>query len=164
MLKKARQFALCAHGDQLYGELPYSVHLDAVARILKPYGTTAIVIGYLHDVLEDTPVSETMIADQFGARIARCVQLVSDPPGKTRRERKKKANAQLAAVDEEGEEALALVVKTADRLANLEACVAGGNEEKLEMYRAEHEQFVEAVYRSQLCEDLWKRIRRTIES
>ena len=58
MLDQARAFALAAHGDQMYGARPYSFHLDAVVRLLSPYGIEAQVIGYLHDVVEDTEVSE----------------------------------------------------------------------------------------------------------
>ncbi len=164
MVKKARQFALQAHGKQMYGDRPYSYHLDAVASLLKPYGATAMVVGYLHDTVEDTSVTVDLITDRFGSRIARCVDLVSDPPGRNRRERKIQAYARLASVDPKSADALALIVKTADRLANLQACTNGDNQEKLAMYLAEHDAFVEAVFRPGLCDDLWRRIQRTLES
>jgi (p)ppGpp synthase/HD superfamily hydrolase len=55
---KAREFAIKAHGEQKYGEFPYSVHLDEVATIAKPYGESAEIVAYLHDVIEDTSVTK----------------------------------------------------------------------------------------------------------
>ena len=53
----ARSFAVTVHGDQRYADHPYSVNLDAVARIVEPYGTAAQVVAYLRDAVEDTQAS-----------------------------------------------------------------------------------------------------------
>jgi hypothetical protein len=45
MKHKARAWALIHHGDQKYGEHPYSVHLDAVANIAKLFGELAEVVS-----------------------------------------------------------------------------------------------------------------------
>lgn len=153
---RARAFALAAHGEQRYGDQPYSVHLDAVAEILTPFGEEAQVVGYLHDVVEDTPVSLEMLRTEFGERVAKLVSLVTDEPGANRRERKARSNAKLAAVS--AEDALALVVKAADRLANLRASAVGGADSKLGMYRREHPDFRQAAFRRDLCDDLWREI------
>ena len=50
---------------------------------------------------------------------------------------------------------LALIVKAADRLANVRACVADGNQRLLEVYRSEHPTFSRAAYRPSLCDTLW---------
>lgn len=63
---RARTFAIEAHGEQRYGDQPYSVHLDAVAGLLEPYGADAQMIGYLHDVVEDTAIT----ADRVRAELA----------------------------------------------------------------------------------------------
>lgn len=42
MIQKAREFAVKAHGGQMYGSAPYAVHLDAVAEILSGYGELAV--------------------------------------------------------------------------------------------------------------------------
>jgi (p)ppGpp synthase/HD superfamily hydrolase len=152
-VSRARAFALRAHGDQRYGDHPYSYHLDAVAEILEPYGHAAQVVGYLHDVVEDTSVPIEEIRAEFGELVAACVLLVTDLPGENRSERKLATNAKLAQVD--GEERLALIVKAADRFANVRACALSGNESKLAMYRAEHPAFREAAYRAKLCDGLW---------
>lgn len=153
MLEKARSFALAAHGAQMYGSRPYAFHLDAVARLLAPWGAEAQVIAYLHDVVEDTPVSEGEISQHFGALVADCVSLLTDPPGKLRAERKARAYAKLAGVSGAGE--LALVVKTADRLANVRCCLIDDRRALHEVYRGEHAAFRAAAYRPGLCDALW---------
>ena len=87
--------------------------------LLGPYGEEAQVVGYLHDVVEDAGVSVERIREGFGDLVAECVALVTDPPGLDRAGRKARTNAKLAKV--EGRARLALVVKAADRLANLRA-------------------------------------------
>lgn len=154
MLQQARQFAIDAHGDQQYGERPYAYHLDMVARLLRDYGELAQVIGYLHDVVEDTAVDCAQIAEHFGPLVAECVALLTDEPGANRKERKAKTYAKLAQVC--GEVELALVVKAADRLANLTECVADANHAMWTMYRNEHRVFRRAAYRAGLCDELWQ--------
>jgi (p)ppGpp synthase/HD superfamily hydrolase len=150
----AREFAVAAHGDQRYGDQPYAVHLDEVAELLAPFGELAQVVGYLHDVVEDTAVPLDAVRAQFGERVAACVALVTDEQGANRRERKARTNAKLSAVS--GEDSLALVVKAADRLANLRRSARGGSDSKLGMYRREHPAFRAATYRPGLCDELWQ--------
>ena len=56
MVQDARRFALLHHGDQKYGKVPYSVHLDGVVAILRRWGAPwyYLVAGYGHDLVEDT--------------------------------------------------------------------------------------------------------------
>ncbi len=150
---RARAFAIRAHGDQRYGTYSYSYHLDAVAEILEPFGQAAKVVGYLHDVVEDTSTPLNEIREQFGDLVARCVALVTDSPGSNRAERKLATNAKLLKVD--GDERLALIVKAADRLANVRMSALSANDEKLNMYRNEHPAFRAAAYRMGLCDGLW---------
>jgi (p)ppGpp synthase/HD superfamily hydrolase len=82
---KARKFALKHHGEQKYGEHPYIVHLDAVANLVQQYGEAAVVIAYLHDVVEDTNVSIREIEKEFGALVADCVAVLTDEPGEDRK-------------------------------------------------------------------------------
>lgn len=156
LLETARSFALAAHGDQMYGRRPYVYHLDAVVRLLLPYGTEAQVIGYLHDVVEDTEVGEDAVRARFGDRVADCVSLLTDAPGSTRAERKAMTYARLALVS--GTTELALVVKAADRLANVRACSADGEHRLRLVYQTEHPSFRRAAYRRGLCEPLWEEL------
>lgn len=153
MNTKARDFAIAAHKNQMYGVHPYSYHLDAVASIVRKYGEAAEVVAYLHDVVEDTDVSLDEIEKQFGSLVARCVAILTDEPGKDRKERKSKTYAKMAKVT--GEKNLALLVKAADRLANVRASVADKNNKLIEMYKSEYSVFKSAVYRDGLCEEIW---------
>ena len=153
LVTRARELALEAHGDQRYGSRPYHVHLDAVAELVREHGEEAQVVAYLHDVVEDTPVELGAIAEEFGQRVADCVAILTDPPGGSREERKRTTYSRMARVS--GDLELALIVKAADRLANLRACVADGNDELLAVYKEEHATFRESAYREDLCWDLW---------
>ncbi|WP_205504088.1 HD domain-containing protein [Rufibacter psychrotolerans] len=60
--RKAWQFAVQAHGEQRrkYNQEPYVRHLERVAHTVMAYGGTTgmVMAALLHDVLEDTPVTE----------------------------------------------------------------------------------------------------------
>lgn len=153
MLDCARKFALNAHGGQLYGLRPYRDHLDAVVDLLEPFGIDAQIIGYLHDVVEDTATTANDVQGIFGTFICTCVELLTDAEGRNRKEKKEKTYARLAKVH--GPETVALIVKTADRLSNVRACILDENERLLNVYRDEHAAFRSAAYRANLCENLW---------
>lgn len=61
---------LQAHKDQKrWDGRPYSTHPDKVVEILEMFGITdqeLLCAAYLHDVLEDTDVSEDLILCEFG--------------------------------------------------------------------------------------------------
>lgn len=158
MLENARKFAIEAHGDQKYGDKPYIHHLESVVAILEPHGEEAKIIGYLHDVVEDTKVTVEEIEKLFGRFVAQCVGILSDEPGKNRKERKTKTYEKMSKVT--GKETLALVVKAADRLANIEACIKDGNKSLLDMYKKEHKHFHDAIYLEGICDEIWARISR----
>lgn len=170
LLQRAREFAVNAHGDQRYGAHPYAHHLDTVAHLLQPYGEPAQVIGFLHDVVEDTPVTLEHIRADFGDLVRDCVGLLTDEPGRDRAEKKERTQAKLADVDAHSPRHLALIVKAADRHANLRQSAAGVREgdaaspRKLERYRQEHPAFRAAVYREGLCENLWEEIEAIIST
>jgi len=153
---QARAFAVAAHGGQRYGEHPYVHHLDAVASIAGSFGEAAVVAAYLHDTVEDTSATLAEVADRFGPDIAACVALLTDEPGADRKERKAKTYAKLAQVT--GPLELALIVKAADRLANVRASVKDGNARMLQVYRGEHPTFRQAAYRPGLCDPLWSEL------
>lgn len=149
----ARAFAIEAHAGQRYGDRPYSYHLDAVASLAEPYGEDAVVVAYLHDTSEDTNTTIAEIETRFGANVAACVSLLTDAPGADRKERKAKTYAKMA--DARGPHELALLVKAADRLANVRACVEDRKHGKWQLYRSEQPAFKAAAYRNGLCEPLW---------
>lgn len=156
MIEQARQFAMKWHADQQYGDQPYLYHLQQVAQILHQYGETAQVIAYLHDVVEDTDASLDELRNEFGHLIAACVSICTDEPGATRKERKSLTYQKMARV--EGELELALIVKAADRLANMKSCIKNNHHRLLETYRQEYPAFRAGAYRPQICDDIWQEI------
>lgn len=161
MHNAAREFAIGFHGDQKYGTRPYSFHLDAVAGIAEPYGDLARTVAYLHDTVEDTACTLEEIRGRFGDLAARCVAILTDEPGESRKVRKDKTYAKMAGVS--GDETTALVVKAADRLANLRASIGDDDTRLIGIYRSEHPAFRKAAFRPGLCDDLWAELDRLAE-
>lgn len=144
LVKLARDFAIKAHGDQLYGDEPYVVHLDEVAAILDEFGydetvwQNAYISAYLHDVFEDTDASQMEVRRLFGVPVWRSVLLLTDPEAPNRKQRKELMLQAIQALPMDavlGECYPVFVVKPADRLANMRR---GG---KLDMYAQEHAVF-----------------------
>jgi (p)ppGpp synthase/HD superfamily hydrolase len=169
-VERARAFAVQAHGAQQYGGHPYVHHLEAVVHLLKPFGNVAQIIGFLHDVVEDTDMPLESISEEFGDLVGDCVKLLTDAREGDRAEKKALSHAKLAQVPAEHETKLALIVKAADRLANLRHCAQGVKDgdatsmRKLAMYRNEYSAFRTAVYRLGLCEDLWEEMEEILEA
>ena len=73
VLARALEVSAKAHADHTRkgSEIPYIVHPFEVAMILQENGMTEEVIaaGLLHDILEDTSLTETDIKDKFGQSI-----------------------------------------------------------------------------------------------
>lgn len=151
--RAALVFAREYHGAQRYGkapnDVPYEAHLEAVAEVLRRfgYGNDGVLMSaaYLHDVIEDTCATRAELAERFGTRIADIVDAVSDPPGASRAERKAAAYPRIAGC--EG----AVIVKLADRIANVEA---GGP--MVDRYRAEQASFRAALQRDGVADEMWR--------
>lgn len=158
LVRDAEIFAIAAHGNQQYGFHPYYKHLKDVVRICEHYGSYAQVLAWLHDVLEDTACKTEQLVQVFGTEVAYDCQLLSDPPGVDRKTRKMLLNIRLA--DPETPR-MVLVVKAADRLANVRHSMLG-NSSMLEKYRSEHQQFSNACKRAQLAEPIWEELDQRI--
>lgn len=80
LVEKAYHFAVKAHEGQARksGE-PYFVHVYETAKNLARYSmdATTIAAGFLHDVLEDTEVSEEQMTAEFGEEITELVKGVT---------------------------------------------------------------------------------------
>jgi (p)ppGpp synthase/HD superfamily hydrolase len=120
----AEAFARDAHAEQRYGNRPFADHLAHVHSVLRQFGfddrrpadRAVFVTAWLHDVLEDTTVSRDAIAARFGEAIARSVEILTLDPSLPRRE------ALLTCLGRMRRDEVALVVKLADRIANVEVC------------------------------------------
>lgn len=153
MINKAKALAYKAHTKQRYGDQPYTVHLENVVELARPFGELAVIVAYLHDIVEDTEITLDDIRKEFGEIVADCIALLTDEPGSNRKERKAKTYGKMAASNNR----VALIVKACDRLANLRNCVAS-NSRLLQMYKKEHTIFKQAVFRAKLCDSIWEEI------
>jgi (p)ppGpp synthase/HD superfamily hydrolase len=154
----ARALAIKKHGDQKYGDEPYVVHLDAVWAVLREHGYTHPSYrdaAYLHDIIEDTAATYEELVSFFGAWVADLVWRVTDPPGKSRRERHAKTYPNIR------QSSPATALKLADRIANVEHCVRTGDK-RLGMYRKEQADFRAALYQPVTHDDLWARLERAL--
>lgn len=79
-IEKAYLFAKASHGKQIrYTGEPYITHPIAVALILAQMrmDPQTIMAALLHDVVEDTPVKQAEIVDQFGKEVGDLVDGVT---------------------------------------------------------------------------------------
>jgi len=106
LVERARAFAIREHRRidhrRKYSKQPYDVHLKAVADLVA--GVTddpeMIAAAWLHDVVEDTPVTLDDVAREFGDAVARLVDELTDvsrPGDGNRAARKAIDRAHLAA-------------------------------------------------------------------
>jgi len=155
-LEEVRKFAIDAHGDQTYGAgVPYQVHLDTVVVILDEFGVfpqdeEVRMVGYLHDVVEDTPTTlEDLQEFGLSESIRDAVDFCTDEEGQNRKTRKANTIRKWTeTIEWEGLKTgwvmQAIVVKLADRIANLRQSHLN-NPSLLKMYRKEAEVFRAAL-------------------
>ncbi len=140
----AVEFAKEKHGNQRYGDLPYLFHLHSVAwqaEIIRlkclPTCDRHVIFcaAYLHDVLEDTDAKYSDLVSGWGEEVAEIVYAVTDELGRNRTERKAKTYPKIVGNKQ------ALLIKLADRIANVKHAIEQGNNQILKMYRREQEEF-----------------------
>jgi (p)ppGpp synthase/HD superfamily hydrolase len=120
----ALEFAASAHNGQLRkGEdrvVPYVSHAAAVGLTLAQSGfsTNTVVAGVLHDVVEDTAVTEKDINTEFGSEVAFLVKNVTEDASLPFLERKKAYcnNIKLASSEIKA-------ISAADKIANTRSCL-----------------------------------------
>lgn len=145
---RARDFAVAAHGDQPYGDLPYVAHLAAVVRVLGDFGFAGdyLIAGWLHDVVEDTDKTVAEIESAFGDRASKLVWAVTG--GGERATHVATIHQKIADYPD------AAAVKLADRIANVEACKAGDKHSI--RYNREHAEFA-TVIQPHVPAAMWQR-------
>jgi GTP pyrophosphokinase len=157
LVHRAIEFANAAHEGQTYGQhLAYTVHLHAVANILKEFGFTdevLIAAGYLHDIIEDTKYNYNDLKREFGTEVAEIVYHVTDELGRNRKERHLKTYPKVASKPE------AIIVKLADRIANTRASLH--DDGKMDMYKKEYAFFRQTIWNNNsLTEKMWAELDR----
>lgn len=153
-LEKTRAFAISAHGDQKYGDKPYSYHISRVENTLVRFGFTSLVFrkgGLCHDVLEDTNVTRAELEAVIGKEASDLSFAVTNEPGKNRKERNLLTYPKIKAYPN-GD---AIVLKLADRIVNAEE--SQDNPGLLSMYKSEYPGFRVALYTDDpRTQEMWK--------
>lgn len=127
VVAKARLFATAAHEAvgqvRKYTGDPYIVHPEQVAEYVASVGGSAeqIAAAWLHDVLEDTKVTEATLRNEFGDEVTDLVVWltnVSTPSDGNRKARKQKDLENLAKAPAEAQ-----TIKLADLISNTPSIV-----------------------------------------
>ena len=155
LVLEAIKFACASHALQRYGEDNYYVHLQDVDDILCEFGFTEAKYrcgGWLHDIIEGTDYSYNNIKKIFGRDVAEIVYLCSDFKGRNRKERKP-----APFYEELKENKDAIVIKVADRLANIRRSIKTGHGMST-AYQEEHEKFKSFLYFEGHIDKMWEEI------
>lgn len=122
-IKKAYEFAKAAHeGQKRSSGEDYFIHPCAVVEILADFGfdSSTVIAAFLHDVLEDTPVTPEQLAEEFGQEILELVEGVTklDKLQFTNREDAQAENFRKFFMAM-AKDLRVIIVKLADRLHNM---------------------------------------------
>ena len=116
--KKAKQFAYEAHkGMKRKGkDTPFTYHLELVNKILKTLTTDDEILaaGWLHDVIEDTPITLDELKKEFNSKICYYVDLETEDKSLPWKDRKLKQIEELRRNNFE-----VALIAFADKMANL---------------------------------------------
>lgn len=156
----ARHFAILAHKDQKYGDLPYEYHLEKVAENVRMYTDDVYsrAAAYLHDTVEDTDVTFEKIFEEFGRRTARLVLAVTNEPGANRKEKATRTYPKIMAGGRE-----AVLIKLADRIANVEHSVKH-NHGMFKMYKKEYPKFRRSLKLPGELKEVWAKLDMLFET
>jgi (p)ppGpp synthase/HD superfamily hydrolase len=134
----AKMLAEFLHAKQTYDDQDYIYHIDMVVCVLERFGIydeDLIIAAYLHDSVEDTSASLKLIEKYFGIEVMRIVNAVTNEQGLNRKERNLKTYQKLM------QNKRAIIVKLADRIANVEQALLKGNMRFFKMYADEYPGF-----------------------
>lgn len=137
-IELAKLLATCMHNGQKRGDEPYIKHLEDVYNVLKEFNITdesILIAGYLHDILEDTNMSATLLENIFSKEIADIVFCVTNEIGFNRKERNLKTYEKLR------KNPKAVIVKLADRISNVRYSKKLNNSGYFQMYEREYQNF-----------------------
>lgn len=153
----ARDYAFKAHQFKTYGGFPYSKHLEDVSQVLSRFGYTEDTptgyllqpCAFLHDVKEDLGKTTEELISLFGEKIAAIVECVSDEEGDNRKDRKSKTYSKTASNPN------AIILKLADRIANVENSLSITKKRYFDMYKKEYHDFRQYLYYPGLSDRMW---------
>lgn len=148
--QRAKEFSTKAHGDidqrRKYTNEPYINHPQEVVEILKTVEHTEemLAAAWLHDVVEDTPVTITEIMREFGGYVAALVEMLTDVSNQSDGNRAKRK-----AIDREhtaGITPAAQTIKLADLISNTKS-IKQHDPEFAKVYLAEKRLLLEVLHK-----------------
>lgn len=122
IIRKAYDFAKKAHqGQKRYSGEPYFNHVYATAKILCELGmdNVSVAAGLLHDVVEDTPVTDKDLAENFSPEICFLVDGVTKLGEVRFRGSRRHIESLRKLFVATSEDIRVLIIKLADRLHNM---------------------------------------------
>ena len=142
-IKKAMAYAQQKHMAQTYDQFPYFKHLENVYNVLikfnfkedNPEDLEILIASWLHDSIEDTATSYNDIKQVFGVNVAEIVYCMTDELGRNRKEKKAKTYPKIRSNSK------SIIIKVADRIANIQHSIEENNTSFMEMYEKEFEDF-----------------------
>ena len=147
---EAYKIAMRYHGEQMYGDKPYEVHLQAVRNVLVEFGhkdPLMLASAWLHDILEDTDYPVRALANNFGSEISDMVYAVSGF-GANRKARAASAYVKIR------KNPNAAILKAADRIANMRASKGGPHEQMYLKAWPDFEQWIGFIIPSDMMREL----------
>ena len=132
---KALNFGHTLHDGQkrISGE-PYFIHPIAVGNILMDYNLDkeSVSAGFLHDVLEDTPITYAELKKEFGSDVADLVNGVSKVSSIKYRDTGEQNIESLRKMFlAMGKDIRAIIIKLADRLHNMRTLGSTSHEQQI---------------------------------
>ncbi|KKP88842.1 hypothetical protein A2456_02790 [Candidatus Nomurabacteria bacterium RIFOXYC2_FULL_36_19] len=122
LIEKAYKYAEDAHEGQkrLSGD-PYFIHPFETAKILASLGmdTQTIVGGFLHDILEDTKITEKNVEEEFGSEVLFLVKGATNLGKLKYRGRERYVESLRKFFFAMAKDLRVVIIKFADRLHNL---------------------------------------------
>lgn len=127
-LEQAIRAAAVLHKDQMRNgapPLPYVTHLTAVAWLTNDYtdDEDTVIAAWLHDTIEDTDYTFEELEEDFGEKVRKIVEAVTEPKEKNGKKLSwlEKKETYLEQLEKGPKEAL--IVAVADKIHNLRCIV-----------------------------------------
>jgi (p)ppGpp synthase/HD superfamily hydrolase len=145
-LNKIKQRAIFLHSNQKYGIYPYEIHLFNVVNVLARYilpnkdNFNLFAGAWLHDVMEDTSISKQKFIESFGEKLFKIVWCLTDGENGDYNQRKEEMYKKLINNQD------SIIIKLADRIANVEFSLINSDEKKLNKYIEQNEHLNEILY------------------
>jgi GTP diphosphokinase / guanosine-3',5'-bis(diphosphate) 3'-diphosphatase len=143
----AAQFAARKHSSQRRkgdSAEPYVNHLIEVAHLLAElpaaFDLNLVIAGFLHDTLEDTPVTRSELAERFGEDVTSLVEQVTDDKSLERTVRKHLQVQNAHAISPRAQN-----LSTADKISNMRSTLCDPPSDWSPQRRREYFDWAKAV-------------------